>query len=62
MAFTFIAIIQFFISPIGWGPGCPRVILLAHVGGILVFGFAAFLAPEAFALSLLSQVLQLLGL
>ncbi|MFQ6012912.1 MAG: hypothetical protein ACE5LS_04640 [Thermoplasmata archaeon] len=64
LAGTFIVIIQFLIPPMRRGPRMPAVILLAHVAVILVFGFAfaAFLAPEASALSLLSQVLQLLGL
>lgn len=64
LAFTFIGIIQFLIPPMRLGSRMPTVILLAHVGVILVFGFgfATFLAPEASALSLLSQVLQLLGL
>ncbi len=64
LAFTFIGIIQFLIPPMRLGPRMPTVILLAHVGVILVFGFgfAAILSPEASALSLLGQVLQLLGL
>jgi hypothetical protein len=64
LAFTFIFIIQFLIPPMRLGPRMPTVILLAHVAVILVFGFgfAAFLAPEASALSLLNQALELLGL
>ncbi|MFQ5919395.1 MAG: hypothetical protein ACE5I4_05045 [Thermoplasmata archaeon] len=64
LAFTFIAIIRFLIPPMRLEPRMPAVILLAHVALILVFGFgfAAFLAPEASALSLLNQALELLGL
>ncbi|MEE9174462.1 MAG: hypothetical protein V3U30_05755, partial [Thermoplasmata archaeon] len=64
LAFTFIGIIQFLIPPMRLGPRMPTVILLAHVAVILAFGFgfAAFLAPEASAQSLLNQALELLGL
>ncbi len=64
LAGTFIFIIQYLIPPMKLGPRMPTVILLAHVAVILVFGFgfAAFLAPEASALSLLGQLLELLGL
>ncbi|MFQ5986965.1 MAG: hypothetical protein ACE5KQ_06365, partial [Thermoplasmata archaeon] len=64
LAGTFIAIIQFLIPPMKLGPRMPTVILLAHVGVILVFGFGfgAFLSAEASGLSLLNQALELLGL
>ncbi len=64
LAGTFLAILRFMIPPMRPGPRMPTVILLAHVGVILVFGFVfqAYLSTQASDLSLLSQLARLLGL
>ncbi len=64
LAGTFLAILRFMIPPMRPGPRMPTVILLAHVGVILVFGFVfqAYLSSQASDVSLLSQLARLLGL
>ncbi len=64
LAGTFLAILRFMIPPMRPGPRMPTVILLAHVGVILVFGFVfqAYLSTDASELTLLGQLARLLGL
>ncbi len=63
LAGAFLAILRFMIPPMRPGARMPTVILLAHVGVILVFGFVfqAYLSTEASELSLLGQLAGLLG-
>ncbi len=64
LAGTFIAILRFMIPPMRPGRRMPTVILLAHIGVILVFGFVfqTYLSPGASDLSLVGQIAKLLQL